>query len=98
MLSLPPSVRLFVATQAVDGRKGADSLMVIVRDVFGHDPLLCVVVRYVAAVVRWRQASGFRRGRRETTRHIIFKRSRGSGGHHRAADSGRLHHRSHSRP
>ena len=39
MLSLPPSVRLFVATQPVDGRKGADSLMVIVRDVFGHDPL-----------------------------------------------------------
>ncbi len=34
MLSLPPSVRLFVATQPVDGRKGADSLMVIVRDVF----------------------------------------------------------------
>jgi transposase len=39
MLSLPPSVRLFVATQPVDGRKGADSLMVIVRDVLGHDPL-----------------------------------------------------------
>jgi transposase len=39
MLSLPPSVRLFVATQPVDGRKGADSLMVIVRDVFGQDPL-----------------------------------------------------------
>lgn len=39
MLSLPPSVRVFVATQPVDGRKGADSLMVIVRDVFGHDPL-----------------------------------------------------------
>lgn len=39
MLSLPPSVRLFVATQPVDGRKGVDSLMVIVRDVFGHDPL-----------------------------------------------------------
>ena len=38
MLSLPPSVRLFVATQPVDGRKGADSLMVIVRDVFQHDP------------------------------------------------------------
>jgi len=37
MLSLPPSVRIFVATQPVDGRKGADSLMVIVRDVFGHD-------------------------------------------------------------
>lgn len=38
MLSLPPSVHLYVATQAVDGRKGVDSLMVIVRDVFGHDP------------------------------------------------------------
>jgi len=39
MLSLPASVRLFFATQPVDGRKGADSLMVLVRDVFGHDPL-----------------------------------------------------------
>jgi transposase len=39
VLSLPPSVRLFVATQAIDGRKGVDSLMVIVRDVFKHDPL-----------------------------------------------------------
>jgi transposase len=39
VLSLPPSVRVFVATQSVDGRKGADSLMVIVRDVFRHDPL-----------------------------------------------------------
>jgi transposase len=39
MLSLPPSVRIFVATQPVDGRKGPDSLMTIVRDVFGEDPL-----------------------------------------------------------
>ncbi len=39
MLSLPPSVRVFFATQPIDGRKGADSLMVIVRDVFKHDPL-----------------------------------------------------------
>jgi transposase len=39
LLSLPPSVRLFVATQPVDGRKGADSLMVLVRDVLHHDPL-----------------------------------------------------------
>ena len=38
MLSLPPSVRLYVATQPVDGRKGVDSLMVIVRDVFRNDP------------------------------------------------------------
>jgi transposase len=39
VLSLPPSVRLFVATQPVDGRKGPDSLMVLVRDVMRHDPL-----------------------------------------------------------
>lgn len=39
MLSLPPSVRLFLATQPVDGRKGADSLMALVRDVLRHDPL-----------------------------------------------------------
>jgi transposase len=39
VLSLPPSVRLFVATQSVDGRKGPDSLMVLVRDVLRHDPL-----------------------------------------------------------
>ena len=39
MLSLPPGVRVFVAAQPVDGRKGADRLMVIVRDALGHDPL-----------------------------------------------------------
>jgi transposase len=39
MLSLPPSVRLFIATQPVDGRKGVDSLMALVRDVFRLDPL-----------------------------------------------------------
>jgi transposase len=39
VLSLPPSVRLFVATQPVDGRKDPDSLMALVRDVIRHDPL-----------------------------------------------------------
>ena len=39
MLSLPPSVRVFLATQPVDGRKGVDSLAAMVRTVFGHDPL-----------------------------------------------------------
>jgi transposase len=39
MLNLPPSVRIFVATQPVDGRKGFDSLAAIVRSVFQHDPL-----------------------------------------------------------
>jgi transposase len=39
VLSLPPSVRLFVATQPVDGRKGVDSLVALVRSVFLHDPM-----------------------------------------------------------
>ena len=39
MLSLPPSVRLFLATQPVDGRKGPDSLMALVRDELQQDPL-----------------------------------------------------------
>lgn len=37
MLSLPPSVRLYVATNPVDGRKGPDSLMAVVRDAFRLD-------------------------------------------------------------
>lgn len=39
MLGLPPSVRTFVVTKPVDGRKRADSLMTIVRDLLAHDPL-----------------------------------------------------------
>jgi transposase len=39
VLSLPPSVRVFVASQPVDGRKGADSLVALVRCELQHDPL-----------------------------------------------------------
>lgn len=39
MLSLPPSVRTFVATQPVDGRKGVDSLAAMIRSAFLADPL-----------------------------------------------------------
>ena len=39
MLSLPPSVRVFVASQPVDGRKGVDSLAAIVRCALEADPL-----------------------------------------------------------
>ena len=37
MFNLPPSVRLFIAAQLVDGRKGPDSLMTLVRDELGQD-------------------------------------------------------------
>jgi transposase len=39
VLSLPPSVRIFIATQPVDGRKGVDSLIAIVRSALEQDPL-----------------------------------------------------------
>jgi|ERR1035438_118126 transposase len=39
MLTLPPGVRVFVATERVDGRKGMDGLSVLVRSRFDEDPL-----------------------------------------------------------
>jgi len=40
MLSLPPSVRIFVAGDATDLRKSFDALSVLVKDVVGQDPFL----------------------------------------------------------
>lgn len=39
MLMLPPSVRIYVATEPVDLRKSFDGLSVVTRSVLGHDPL-----------------------------------------------------------
>ena len=39
MLSLPPSVRIFVALGATDLRKSFDTLSVLVKDVLRQDPL-----------------------------------------------------------
>jgi len=39
MLTLPPGVRVFVATARVDGRKGIDGLSALVRTQFAEDPL-----------------------------------------------------------
>jgi len=39
MLSLPANVRIFVARERVDFRKGFDGLCAIVRDHLGDDPL-----------------------------------------------------------
>jgi transposase len=39
MLTLPPSTRVFVATQPADMRRGFDGLLALVRDFLGHaDP------------------------------------------------------------
>ena len=40
MLTLPPSTRVFVATQPADMRRGFDGLLALARDFLGHeDPL-----------------------------------------------------------
>lgn len=39
MLSLPPSVRIFVAREPVDMRKSFDGLSGVVRDILEEDPL-----------------------------------------------------------
>lgn len=38
MLTLPPSTKVFVATQPADMRKGFDGLLALARDFLGHDP------------------------------------------------------------
>jgi transposase len=38
MLSLPGSIRIFVARDAVDFRKAHDGLLAVIRDAFGDDP------------------------------------------------------------
>ena len=39
MLSLPPSVKIFIARDSVDCRKSHDGLHALVRDRFGDDPM-----------------------------------------------------------
>jgi transposase len=39
MLTLPPSVRIFVAVEPVDARKSFDGLSAVVRDSWGANPL-----------------------------------------------------------
>lgn len=38
MLSLPPSVKVFIATDAADMRKSIDALSALVKDVLAKDP------------------------------------------------------------
>jgi transposase len=38
VLSLPASIRIFVACDAVDFRKAHDGLLAVIRDAFGDDP------------------------------------------------------------
>ena len=39
MINLPPTVRIFLATQPADMRRGFDGLAALTTQVIGHDPL-----------------------------------------------------------
>lgn len=64
MLTLPPSVRVYVAAQPTDLRKSFDGLSTLVASSFGQDPLLCVAACYVAERGVGVRDNRFRRGRR----------------------------------
>lgn len=48
MISLPPGVRVLVATRPIDFRKGADSLAALAREALGHDPFSGAVLVFRA--------------------------------------------------
>jgi hypothetical protein len=47
MLTLPPSVKIYVSAQPVDARKSFDGLAALVEAEFGLEPLLCGEPHYV---------------------------------------------------
>jgi hypothetical protein len=49
MIQIAPQMRLLVAVEPADFRRGIDGLVRVCREVLGADPFLCVGVRYVAA-------------------------------------------------
>lgn len=49
MLTLPSSVRIYVAAEPVDLRRGFDGLAAATRSLMGRDPMVCVRNEYVAA-------------------------------------------------
>lgn len=50
MMSLPPSVQIFLCTQFVDGRKGIDSLAAMVQSVLEQNPLSGHLFVFLASV------------------------------------------------
>ena len=60
MLTLPSSVRIFVAAEAVDLRRGFDGLAAATRSVMREDPLFCDGPRSVAPSVRKGVTGGVR--------------------------------------
>jgi hypothetical protein len=47
MLTPPANLMIYVATQPVDFRKGADGLALLAKETLGHDPMKGVVVVFL---------------------------------------------------
>jgi hypothetical protein len=50
MIQITPQMRILVAIEAVDGRKGIDSLARLCQEKLQADPFLCGGPRYVAGM------------------------------------------------
>jgi len=60
VLTLPSTVRVFVATEAVDMRKSFDGLVGATREVIRANPMLCGGLHYVAWILARRHSSQMR--------------------------------------
>lgn len=96
MLTLPPSVRIYVAAQPVDARKSFDGLVALVESEFGLEPLsghLFVFLNrrgHVAQMLFW-DRNGFcivKKRLEAGTFHLV--REAQSGNHHIEIDSAEL--------
>ena len=47
MIQVTPQMRILLAVESVDFRKGIDGLAGVCRSVIGADPFLCGAVQYV---------------------------------------------------
>jgi hypothetical protein len=68
MIQITPQMKILVAIEAVDGRKGIDSLARLCEEKLATDPFICVVEEYVAEIRK--QGCLARYG--ACCRHIVF--------------------------
>jgi transposase len=88
MLTLPPSVRIFVAAEPVDARKSFNGLTAVVRDSWGADPLtghlFCFINRRgdMIQILFW-DRTGFviMRKRLEAGTFRLVRKTDGNGSH-----------------
>ena len=77
MIQVTPQMRILLAVESVDFRKGIDGLAGVCRSVIGADPFLCGAVQYVAGGARASRVCrplGGSEPRSECTQGKIFHR------------------------